>query len=88
MSASTGPVLAIGAITMLNQSVFNDQPVDLRVPVATAIAAGLLSLAERAVGPAVASGVAYVALVTVLFTRIQPNVPSPTESALRWYQGG
>lgn len=84
MSASTGPILAVGAITMINRSVFNAKPVDWRIPVATALAVGLFSLAEKAVG-AVAVGVAWSALAVVVLTRVDPSVPSPAESASIWF---
>ncbi|MFJ2307652.1 hypothetical protein [Streptomyces sp. NPDC087787] len=84
MAASTGPVLAIGALTMANRSVFNDEPVDWKVPIATAITAVLFAGAERAVGRTAVT-LAYVALVTVVFARVDPKVPSPAESALRWF---
>lgn len=85
MADTTGPVLAIGAITMANQSVFHDRPVDWRVPVATGIAAGAFALLERA-DRTIATGIAWVALAAVLFTRLDPSIPSPTESALTWWQ--
>lgn len=84
MSATTGPVLAIGAITLANRSVFNDQPVDWKVPVATAMAALLFAGAERAVGRT-AVWVSYLALITVTLARVDPKVPSPAESALSWF---
>lgn len=84
MAATTGPVLAIGAITMANRSVFNGRPVDWKVPVATLIAAGLFSLAERGLGDA-AVGIAWLALATVVLTRVDPTVPSPAESAVKWF---
>lgn len=87
MAASTGPVLAVGAITMANRSVFNGRPVDWRVPIATLIAAGLFSLAEKAIGAA-AVGIAWVALAAVILTRVDPGVPSPAESAVKWFNEG
>lgn len=84
MADSTGPVLAIGALTVANRVVFNDQPMDWKVPIGTAIAAVLFSGAERAVGPT-AVRLAYLALITVVFVRVDPKVPSPAESALRWF---
>ncbi len=87
MAATTGPILAIGAITMANQSVFNNKPVDWRVPVATGVAAAMFSLAERA-WPQGARMLAWAALVSVLLTRLDPAVPSPVESALTWWRGG
>jgi hypothetical protein len=85
VAASTGPILAIGVITLANRSVFNDEPVDWRVPVATTLAAVLFAGAERAVGkPAV--WVAYLALVTITLARTDPEVPAPAESALKWFE--
>lgn len=84
MSASTGPILAVGAITVANRTVFNDQPMDWKVPIGTAIAAVLFAGAERAVGR-VAVNLAYLALLTTVFARVDPNVPSPAESALKWF---
>lgn len=87
MAQTTGPILAIGLITLANQSVFNDREVDLRVPIATGIAATLAALAEKA-WPAGIKGVAYIALVSVLFVRLDPSVPAPVESALKWWESG
>lgn len=84
MAASTGPILAIGAITIANRTVFNDEPMDWKVPIATGIAAILFAGAERAFGD-VATKLAYLAMVTVVFVRTDPKVPSPAESALKWF---
>lgn len=84
MAESTGPVLAIGAITIANRTIFNDEPMDWKVPIGTAIAAVLFSGAERVVGRG-AVYVAYLALITVCLARVDPTVPSPAESALRWF---
>lgn len=84
MAASTGPVLAIGAITIANRTVFNDQPMDWKVPIATGIAAVLFSGMERAVGKSAVT-LAYLALVTCVLARVDPKVPSPAESALSWF---
>lgn len=88
MSKTTGPVLAIGAITIVNETVFHGKPMDWRVPIATGLAAVGFSFAERA-WPVGAEILAWTALLTVLLTRTDPKVPSPTESALTWWnQGG
>ena len=87
MSVTVGPILATGALTLVNQSVFNDKPVNWKVPVATALAATGFALAEK-VSPEVAKILAWTVLVTVLFTRTDPNVPSPVEGALAWYEKG
>lgn len=86
MAATTGPVLAIGAITMINQSVFHDKPTDWRVPIATGIAAGGLAVVEKA-QPRAAAMLAWAALVTILLTRVG-GVESPAESFLSWWDGG
>jgi predicted membrane-bound dolichyl-phosphate-mannose-protein mannosyltransferase len=85
MAESTGPILAVGGITLANRVVFNDRPMDWRIPIATAIAALLFSGAEKAVGRT-AVGVAYLALITTVFARVDPAVPSPAESARRWFE--
>lgn len=87
MARSTGPILAIGGITIANQTLLNNQPLDWRVAVATGGAAMLFSLVEKAM-PEVAVGLAYIGLVTILFARVNPKVPSPAESALAWWEGG
>lgn len=87
MSQTTGPILATGAITVANQVIFHDEPMDWRVPVATGLAAMGFSLAERA-WPKGSVILAWTVLGTVLLTRTQANVPSPVESALSWWNKG
>lgn len=87
MAQSTGPILAVGAITMINRSIFNGKPVDWRVPIATGIAVSLFSLFEKAWGEG-AKMLAYTALIAVVLTRVDPSVPSPAESALSWFNNG
>lgn len=87
MSRTTGPVLATGAITVVNQTVFHDEEMDWRVPVATGLAAIGFSLAEK-VWPKGAVILAWTGFMTVLLTRTQPSVPSPVESALTWWNKG
>lgn len=87
MSQTTGPILATGAITVVNQTIFHDEPMDWRVPVATGLAAIGFSLAEKA-WPKGAAILAWTAFGTVLLTRTQPSVPSPVESALSWWNKG
>jgi hypothetical protein len=85
VAASTGIVLSIGAITVANRTVFNGQPMDWRPVIATGIVAVMLSGAETMIGPEIPRALAMVALVTVVFSRVDPRVPSPAESALNWY---
>jgi len=84
MSQTTGIILATGAVTVANTTVFHDKPMDWRVPVATGLASIGFSLAER-VWPKGAQILAWTVLTTVLITRTQANVPSPVESALSWW---
>lgn len=84
MAESTGPILAIGAITVANRVVFNDRAMDWKVPVATALAAVLFAGAERAVGRS-AVHLAYLGLITIVFARVDPEVPAPAETALKWF---
>lgn len=84
MSATTGPILAVGAITMINQSIFHSQPIDWRVPIATGFAAGAFSLMEKA-QPKAAALLAWTVVITVLITRVDPKTPSPTETALDYW---
>jgi hypothetical protein len=87
MARSTGPILVIGGITMANNTLLNAQPFEWRVPIATGLAAGLFALVEKA-SPELAVGLAYVSLVTLIFARTNPRVPSPAESLLKWWEGG
>lgn len=87
MSATTGPVLAMGAITITNRTVFNSKPMDWRVPIATGLLAVGFSLAER-VWPQGAKILAWTGLAAVVLTRTQASVPSPAESALAWWNKG
>lgn len=84
MSASTGPMLATGLVTVVNQTVFNGQKMNWRVPIATGLACVGFSLFER-VWPEGAEILAWTTLFTVLFTRTNPSQPSPTENALTWW---
>lgn len=87
MSQTAGPVLAIGAITVTNSTIFNDKNMDWRVPVATGLAVVMFAGAEK-VWAEGAKMLAYTALVAVCLSRIQPGVPSPVESALKWWNSG
>lgn len=87
MSRTLGPILATGAVTIANATVFNGKPMDWRVPIATGLAAIGFNLAEKA-APDVAVVLAWTTFLTVVLTRVDPNVPSPAESAKRWWEKG
>jgi hypothetical protein len=80
---STGPILAIGAITVGNQVLLNGKSLNWKIPVATGIAAGMFALAEKGWEDG-AVALAWLALVTVIFARVDPNVPAPAESLQKW----
>ncbi len=82
MAASTGPLLAVGALTMANETVLNGKPLDLRIPVATGVLVLIAAGAERVAGDLVV-GVAWVALVTSFVARTKSDTPSPAESLVR-----
>lgn len=82
---TTGPVLAIGGITLANRVVFHDQPMDWRIPIATGITAIGFALAEKAWEKG-AVALAWLALISVLFSRIDPGVPAPIETVNDWYR--
>jgi hypothetical protein len=77
-------MLAVGGITIANQSLLakEQQPIDWRIPIATAIAAGGLALLER-ISPELAVGLAWIALVSVLFVKVDKKVDAPAENILR-----
>ncbi|MFE4960422.1 hypothetical protein ACFRCW_42410 [Streptomyces sp. NPDC056653] len=87
MAQTTGPILAIGGITVVNRSIFHGQDMDWRIPIATGLAALAFTAAEKA-WPAGAQMLAWTALAAVCLTRVDPSVPSPVESALDWWQSG
>lgn len=88
MSRSTGPVLATGAITLVNTIVLDDTDVEwneaAKVIVATGLVAGGLGLLER-IAPDLAVTMAWATMIVMLFTRVNPQIPSPTERVAVWW---
>lgn len=87
MAQTTGPIVAVGAITFANRSILHNEPIDIRIPVATGFAAMAFALLERA-NQRLATGAAWIALLTVLFARLDPKVPAPVETLLKYWNGG
>ena len=87
MSRTTGPVLAIGGITLANELLLENQEMDWRIPIATGVAAGLFALLEKA-WPDGAVALAYTALVAVLITRLPGQKRAPVENLTAWLQKG
>jgi hypothetical protein len=84
---STGPILAVGLVTITNESVVNSKPIDWRIPIATGLAVGMFALLEHADAD-IAVDLAWLALISVLFVRVQPNTPAPVEGFLTWWNAG
>jgi hypothetical protein len=88
MSRSTGPILATGAITIVNSTILDDKEIEwneaARIIVATGLAAGTLALMERPL-PDLAVALGWATLVGMLFVKIDPKTPSPTERVLKWW---
>ena len=87
MARSTGPILAMGAITLGNASIIHGRPVDWRIPIATGLTVGVFALAERG-APDVVVGLAWLALMTSFLVPIFPGVPTPAESIINYWQSG
>lgn len=71
---STGPMVAAGAITWANLTLFEPRggfelDTTMRIAVATGLGAGFLSLVDRA-SPELAYGLSLVVLLTVLFVPV------------------
>lgn len=67
MAESTGPILAIGAITFANRSIIHSAPVDWKVPLSTGLVALLFAAGERISAPFFV-GVAWIGVVATLIT--------------------
>lgn len=79
MANSTGPILAVGGIEFANDWL-NGQGLQFKVLIATGIAAGGLALIEHIPGfEPVATGIAWIALITLMFTRLGGK-PSPADT--------
>jgi hypothetical protein len=73
MAKSTGPILAVGGVTLLNGFLINRGNMEIvtvwPTVAATGLAAGAFALIERVNQP-LTVGVAWVALITALFVRL------------------
>jgi hypothetical protein len=87
MSKTTGPVLAIGGITLANELLLENKPMDWRVPIATGVSVGLFYLLEKAWADG-AVALAYLALVSVMLVRLPGAKRAPIENLNVWLQKG
>jgi hypothetical protein len=82
MAESTGPMLAVTAISFTNQWLGN-QRFEISILVAGGVATAFLAGVEKIPGAApLAVGIAWVALVTLMFTRLNGQ-PSPIDNLNR-----
>jgi hypothetical protein len=87
MARSTGPILAAGAITWANVTLFEkrgvsfDMPETMRIVVATGIASAGLSLLGK-FSPDLAYGLSLAAILTVLVVPVGGTKQSPATRAL------
>jgi hypothetical protein len=80
---STAPILAAGGISFANHWIGNNQGIDMKILVATAVAAGGLALLEKVPDmEPLATGLAYIVLVTVLIAPFGKG-KSPVQNALK-----
>lgn len=79
MAKSLPPVLLTGAVSFGNQWLGNGD-LDLKIIVATGIAAGGLALLEQIPGMSpIAAGIGWIAFITLMFTRLNGK-PSPVDN--------
>jgi hypothetical protein len=79
MAKSTAPMLLVTGISFGSQWLGNGN-LDFKILVAGAIATGGLALLEQAPGAApLAQGIAWIAFITLMFTRIGGK-PSPVDN--------
>lgn len=78
MGQTTGPILAVGGLTLAADLAGGHDRIDPRVVLGTTVAAVMLGMAERA-WPDGARALAWAALVTVMFVRVREDRPAPAE---------
>jgi hypothetical protein len=79
MAKSTAPILLTGGMEFANEWL-NSSTFDVKVLLATGIAAGGLALIEQIPGMApIAAGIAWISFVTLMFTRVGGK-PSPIDT--------
>jgi hypothetical protein len=76
MARSTGPILLTGGITFVNKWIGNNQGIDLKILLATGVAAGGLALIEQIPDfSTLAVGIAWIAFVTMMVAPLDGNSP-------------
>lgn len=88
MADSTAPILAATGITLANRVLFNNKPIDWKIPIAGLLLAGAFAAGEGAMGKPVVR-LSWLVLVTSLVVSppVRPPLkPDPTfvENLLKW----
>ena len=79
MANSTAPMLLVGGMEFANEYLASGT-IDIKVLLATGIAAGGLAIVEQIPGmEPVAVGIAWIAFITLMFTRLNGK-PSPIDT--------
>lgn len=84
MAKSTGPILAVGGLTALNDTLTGS--FDLKVLIATGAAALVFSGLEKAFGQPVVM-LSYLALVTAVVVPLRSGKPTPAQSIIKYVNG-
>lgn len=83
MASSTGFIVAAGAMTFGNEWLHG--VTNWKIPIATAGIAVVLAGMEQVPGAApFAVGIGVIALITTIFVRVTPGVPTPAESIINF----
>jgi hypothetical protein len=77
----------VGGITLANELLLENRPMDWRIPIGTAVSAGLFALLEKAWADG-AVALAYLALVGSLLVRMPGQRHTPLENLNVWLQKG
>jgi hypothetical protein len=81
MAQSTGIILVAGAISFGNEWLLEHKAPDLKIPLATGIAALMLAGAEH-INQEIAVGIAWIALITVILAPVG-STNSPVTNLLK-----
>lgn len=87
MATSTGPVVAAAAVTLGNTLLLDDGPPDWNMSMRVVVAAGIVGAGLAALegaAPALARGLAWTALATIMLVKVGDR-PSPSERLLTWW---
>lgn len=86
MAATTGPILAIGALTVFNDVVIGNKGLtdEFRVLAAVGIGVGVFAGLEK-LNAQIAKGIVYIALVTAIVAPLAKDKTSFAERAAKWF---